>query len=206
MMYVSKIDGTNPELRAAATARSNEIIENRQEHDRDFSSVFNNCLYGIAAELAVVEILGGTLLQRKFNKKDPHSYAYDHIRKSGQTNEIKTIFKVSPFINFNLREAFDRAVHGSYCNMTTAFNHIELINNFTFVTQTVKGNYIHSKLECIVDAREFKDKMRVSKPHKNGSTHYVIPKTLKNVHFFDKKLVNQEIITTKCLTQMDYKS
>jgi hypothetical protein len=72
--------------------------------------------------------------------------------------------------------------------------------------ETVKGNYIHSKLECIVDAREFKDKMRVSKPHKNGSTHYVIPKTLKNVHFFDKQLVNQEIITTKCLTQMDYKS
>ena len=193
MMYVSKIDGTNPELQAMATARSNEIFENRQEHGRAFNTVFNNCLYGIAAELAVVEILGGNIVQKKFDKTDPHSYAYDHIRKSGQTNEIKTIFKVDPFINFNLREAFDRAVHGEYCNMTTAFNHIELINNFTFVTQTVKGDCIHSKLECIVDAREFKDKMRVSKPHKYGSTHYVIPKTLKNVHFFDKKLVELDV-------------
>lgn len=182
---IYNIDRNDSELQAFAEYKCKEIHENQQQGNRDYNTVFGHCLNGAAAEISVKELLGGTLNRAEFDKTDFTTYAYDFTRKNGSRCEIKTIIKIHPYINFNLRQNLDEVYHAtSYPDLTTCYENKNYVDNIIFVRQNFNQRIISSHLLCIIDTQEFFKKMKTSQKITKGSTNYVITETLKKIHIF----------------------
>ena len=154
----------------------NEIIENDQQNGRSVEHMTKNVISGVILETAFAKATGGIINRRKFNSKEPRTFAYD-VSIDDINFEIKPSSKFDEWFNFNLKgyenfseETLVRA------ELTTFLNYRKWVDWVVVgFYETIKENEsweVNWKWVC--DAETFDLYIRRSNPNRRGpgTTHF----------------------------------
>jgi hypothetical protein len=149
-----------------------EIKENGQEHGRDDETLTKHVRNGTILEYALANKLGGFINPSKFDHTDPNTFAWD-VDVNGVRFEIKSSPSFDTWFNFNLKNQQNFSDYQLVrADLSTFLKYTDYVDYLVAGFYSEVENGYEVTFKWIMNAKNFQDYVRNSRPQKSGTTNY----------------------------------